>query len=101
MEFSRYFTGMSSVFSDTYPDISEDSQRIGYLLASSAVYLNGSIAGFSPDYAGQYLAYEREALALMDESYERAGGAGGSKYVSEYRESLGNIRQILLKTWRG
>ena len=95
VQFSNYFSTMSGVFFKSDPNVSRDSRQIGELLANSAVYLNGSISYLSPEYMQKYLEYDREAMDLMSEAYERTPENKNSAYLTEYRESLKNIRRIL------
>lgn len=101
MQFSEYFTTMSGAFAQSNPGISNDSRKIGGLLAYSAVYLNGSIAHLSPDYTEKYLAYDRQAIDYMAEAYERTPEKTGSAYIKDYRDSLKNIRMILINNMEG
>lgn len=94
VQFSDYFAQMSGVFSRSDPNVSRDSGKISEALKYSAAYLNGSIEYLSPEYAEKYLAYDREAIALMEDVYERTSESRLNS-MSEYRESLNNIRQIL------
>jgi hypothetical protein len=95
MQFSDYFNTMSGVFSKNNPNVSQDSRRISELLANSAVYLNGSIYYLSPEYTQKYIELDREAIDLMEEAYERTPADEKSTYLTEYRDSLKNIRRIL------
>jgi len=101
VQFSNYFITMSGIFSKSNPNASRDSRMIGELLANSGVYLNGSIYFFSPDYTQKYLAYEEQASDLMSDAYNRTPLGQNSAYVSEYRDSLQNIRMILLNNRAG
>ena len=101
VQFSNYFITMSGVFSKSNPNVSQDSRMIGELLANSAIYLNGSIVYLSPEYTQKYLAYEEQASNLMSEAYDRTPPGQGSAYLTEYRDSLQNIRMILLNNRAG
>lgn len=96
MQFSDYFSSASQAFAQRSPALSNDSGRIAGLLAYAAVYLNGSINYFSPEYAEKYLYYEERAMDEMSAAYERTPSQDQSNpYLSEYLDSLKNIRLIL------
>jgi hypothetical protein len=96
MQFSNYFSSASQAFAKSSPAFSNDSGRIAGLLAYAAVYLNGSINYFSPEYAEKYLYYEEKAMDEMSAAYERTSSSDpNNPYLTEYRDSLKNIRSIL------
>jgi hypothetical protein len=101
MQFSDYFNALSGVFAKSNPNVSRDSHMIGELLANSAVYLNGSIVHLSPEYTQKYLGYDREAIEFMSGAYERTPANNKSEYLTDYRNSLTNVRKILSDNMNG
>ncbi len=103
MQFSDYFNAASNSFVQGSPVLSNDSRSIAELLTYSAVYLNGSIRYLSPKYAEKYLFYEGRVMDEMSAAYERASSSSdqNSAYLNEYRDSLENIRTILVTNQEG
>ena len=101
MQFSDYFNAASNSFAQERPVLSNDSRRIAELLTYSAVYLNGSIKYFSPEYTEKYLFYEGKAMDEMTAAYETSSSDQNSANLNEYRDSLKNIRSILLTNQEG
>jgi hypothetical protein len=100
VQFSSYFIFTSNTFSKS-SSVSKDSLRIGELLGLSAIYLNGSIKYLSPEYTEKYIFYEGQAIELMNESLERTPEDENSASLTEYRDSLTNIRRILSDNMKG